>query len=93
MPLEHEGIYPKYLVFKHPFFIPTMVDAWAYEEISQGVGHKRQEKLTQVKDFVFVLKPSTDKDAVIALAAYAMAVRDDNPQLSADLRGIVEEYR
>ena len=86
MPLEHEGIYPKYLVFKHPDYIPTatvcMVD-----------GPDGDQVCPEVEDFVFVLKPSTDKDAVIALAAYAMAVRDDNPQLSADLRGIVEEYR
>lgn len=82
MPLEHEGIYPKYLVFKHPDFIPVGVSAWVSASLGEGV---EMSPLHQVEDFVFVLKPDSDVHARIAIAAYAESVRQENDQLSVDL--------
>ncbi len=87
MPLETEGIYPKYVVFKHPGFVPEQVIAHAYEQV-MGIGMN----LPRVKEFVFVLKPGTDKHARVAIAAYAESVRYDKPVLSQELRQIISDY-
>ncbi len=84
LPIEHEGIYPKYLVFKHPDYIPEVISAWSEGE-SQGT-----QRLILVEDFVFVLKPNTDRHARVAMAAYAESIRSDNPGLSIDLKLLVE---
>ncbi len=83
MSLEHEGIYPKYLVFKHPDYIPEVISAWSEGE-DQGT-----QRLILVEDFVFVLKPNTDQHARVAIAAYAESVGIENPGLADDLRAIL----
>ena len=87
MPLETEGIYPKYVVFKHPGFVPEQVIAHAYEQV-MGIGIN----LRRVEEFVFVLKPRTDPHARVALAAYAESVRYDKPILSSELRQIISDH-
>lgn len=81
---EKIGVYPKYLVFKHPDYMPEMVEcrAWPDREWS----HLNEfHRLDQVEDFVFPLKPDTDHHARVALAAYAESCRQENPQLANDL--------
>ncbi len=34
--LETEGIYPKYVVFKHPDFVPDLIEAVAYPPYKGG---------------------------------------------------------
>ena len=90
MPLEHEGIYPKYLVFKHPDFIPSTVNARAFGPITDKSGESHwTEKLAPVEDFVFVLKPDSDHHARVAIAAYAESVSLENPGLAKDLRDVL----
>jgi len=86
---EPEGIYPKYVVFKHPFFAPTSIIARAYEELSQG--SRREELLRQVQDFVFVLKPGKDRHARVAIAAYAQSVMVDKPLLGEELMQVIAD--
>jgi hypothetical protein len=83
------GIYPKYLVFKHPeedFF-----DVVAYA-LSQGLlTPEVRIPLDLVEDFTFTLRPSKDYHARVALAAYAESVRHWNPKLAEDLEWAIAE--
>ena len=45
----------------------------------------------EVDDFVFVLRPGTDRHAVVALMAYAASVKGENPGLAGDLFGVLAE--
>lgn len=88
---EPDGLYEKYRVFKEPEYVdehPTPIQARYYHSLSQSITLAKE-----VQAFVFVLKPDSDPHAVTALAAYAMAIRDDKPQLATDLMRVVEEYR
>lgn len=88
--IEHEGLYYKYRVFKEPEYVaehPTgMTCLYTHALTNEEI------KAEEVNGFVFVLKPDTDPHAVTALAAYALAVREDNPPLCDDLWKIVEEH-
>ena len=84
--LEGKGIYPKYVVFKHPSFVPEQVIAHAYEEV-MGIGMN----LPRVEEFVFVLKPGTDRHARVALAAYAQSVMVDKPLLGEELMQVIAD--
>ncbi len=48
--------------------------------------------LREVDGFVFVLRPEVDESAVVALAAYAAAVRHEKPQLAKDLWEMIGEW-
>jgi len=80
---EDKGIYPKYVVFKHPDFVPAQVIAHAYEEV-MGIGMN----LPIVEEFVFVLKPGTDRHARLVIRAYAQSVMDEQPLLGEELMQI-----
>ncbi len=88
---QDEGIYPKYMVFKHPDFIPDLIEAYAYHQYT-GAGFTPPMPLLPIGEFVFVLKPGTDKHARVAIAAYAESVRYDKPILSSELRQIISDY-
>lgn len=78
-----DGIYPKYVVFKHPDFIPDNYYAVGWQTSEPGES-MRHERLEHVEDFCFVLKIS-DPHARPALAAYAQSVRNERPRLSTEL--------
>lgn len=48
--------------------------------------------LREVDGFVFVLRPEVDEAALVALAAYATAVRSTKPALASDLMSLVNEW-
>lgn len=90
MPTDREDLYVKYRVFKEP------EDVDEHPTPMQPCYTNRSGLLVivdEVEVFVFVLKPDSDPHAVTALATYAAAIRDDKPQLAADLRLILENYR
>ena len=76
---EGQGIYPKYVVFKHPEFPTNLVIGHA--ENPEGTPIEMEE----VTDFTFTLRPSKDYHARVAMAAYAESVRHWNEQLAEDL--------
>jgi hypothetical protein len=90
---KDRGIYPKYVVFKHPkmpseeMFASAIID-WGDE----GTGNSDIVDLEPVNDFVFVLKPISDPHARIALAAYAQSVKESKPQLAADIMEILSDF-
>lgn len=82
------GVYPKYLVFKHPDFYPDVVAATAWEdEASSSVN------LEQIEEFVFVLRPDRDYHARVALAAYMESVRGYDSSLAEDLDTVLTNVR
>ncbi len=89
---QDDGIYPKYVVFKHPDFIPELIEAVAYHPHPQEGGFRPPDTLFPIREFVFVLKPGTDKHARVAIAAYAESVRYDKPELSHELRQIISDH-
>lgn len=89
--IDKTGVYPKYLVFKHPDFIPDHSHAFSVKEPRMHGSMVHEIELEQVEDFVFVLKPSTDQHARVALAAYAESVRPENPELYRDLCNILDD--
>lgn len=81
-----QGIYPKYVVFKHP-----KEETTGY----QGVYMSRAgipKHMDLVDDFCFVLKPIKDKHARIAMAAYAESIKDEKPQLARDIYEVLGDY-
>lgn len=82
-----QGIYPKYVVFKHP---KVEVDRFggAYREAVTGDVYPME----QIKDFVFVLKPLKDKAARVAMASYAEEIFDEKPQLARDIWEILGDF-
>lgn len=95
-----QGIYPKYVVFKHPSewemnkrpgIDPEFVARGLWPVPNTNI---RYEKLDMelVNDFVFVLKPISDKHARIALAAYAESVKEEKPQLSRDIYEVLSDF-
>ncbi len=87
-----KGIYPKYVVFKHPDFVPELIEAVAYPERGDRDGFIAPQLIMPIKEFVFVLKPRTDPHARVAIAAYAESVRYDKPILSSELRQIISDH-
>jgi hypothetical protein len=87
-----KGIYPKYVVFKHPDF--EMADAFVTTRYDEGneTGVEVYD-LEQVKDFTFVLKPLKDRHARLALAVYAESVRSEKPRLAAELKEILDDFQ
>lgn len=84
--VDPDGLYDKYRVFREPDNVeehPVGMDA--YYTNSQG----REDRLEEVREFVFVLKPDSDHHARVALAAYAASVEIDKPQLAQDLKEVL----
>jgi hypothetical protein len=74
------GIYPKYVVFRHPEKDEgNAFGYWIQDEFSEV------DNLELIEDFTFTLRPSKDYHARVALAAYAESVRHWNPQLAEDV--------
>ena len=86
MPPDDQGIYPKYVVFKHPKEEPT---GFMGTYLSQA---RIPKDMPLVEDFVFVLKPLKDRAARLALAVYAEAVRHEKPRLAAELKEILDDF-
>ena len=89
---EKDGLYEKYRVFKEPEEAeqhPTMMTAY----FDYGPEDVRVGMAEEVMDFVFVLKPSTDHHARVALAAYCLSVADEKPQLAEDLWEILGDLK
>lgn len=85
---DPDGLYDKYRVFREPEDTdehPVGMDA--YYTNSQG----REDRMEEVREFVFVLKPDSDHHARVALAAYAASVQLDKPQLAMDLREVLSD--
>ena len=79
------GIYPKYVVFKHPDFKPDKVEGKATLRAETQFGADFIYHLELIGDFIFTLRPSRDYHARVALAAYAESVRHWNPLLADDI--------
>ena len=77
-----KGIYPKYVVFKHPEFIPEDLVAQAF---GAHLDLDSSVDLDLVEDFVFALVPEKDHHARVALAAYAESVRPYQSALADDI--------
>lgn len=85
--VTERGIYPKYVVFKHPQ-VEVKQFGGAYTE----EGNFQAYPMEQVDDFCFVLKPIKDKHARVAMAAYAESVKEEKPQLAKDLYEILGDF-
>jgi len=84
-----DKLYEKYRVFKEPDGEgigghPVQMHALWYDGTSQ-TPHSAEE----VTGFAFVLHPSSDHHARVALAAYAASCTETHPQLSEDLFGVL----
>lgn len=81
------GIYPKYVVFKHPKEeVKNFGGAYTTPDSVRGY------PMELVEDFVFVLKPLKDKAARVAMAAYAEAIYEEKPQLAKDLWEVLGDF-
>lgn len=105
MPIEPDGLYEKYRVFKEPenvtehpvplYHEPTY-DPASYEGPIEYMGNRGEihsilpRALEEVEAFVFPLKPDSDIHARVAIAAYAESVRGEKPQLASDLRDVLD---
>ncbi len=83
---EQQGYYDKYVVFRHP--------QTHFEHATAHTGDldtpNNTLDLEKVEGTIFVLKLDTDHHARVAAAAYAWSCRSDDPQLSQDLRDLLE---
>ena len=90
-----DDLYIKYRVFDEPSEMTT--DGHPVQAVaSYFVGFCDQDgevwaSMKETKDFVFVLKPDSDRHARIALAAYSESCREEFPNLSKDLRAIAND--
>jgi len=101
---DPDGLYEKYRVFKEPTRDsqgneppehPVSLDPPTWLSVMRSAvpttpDFQIIEQLEEVTDFVFVLKPSTDHHARVALAAYAWSCREDSPQLFSDLLDVLD---
>ncbi|KKM70387.1 hypothetical protein LCGC14_1441220 [marine sediment metagenome] len=79
----------KYRVFYGP---GSHVGVSAYYRTGPSVVESPRKLLREVEGFVFVLRPEVDSAAVVALAAYAAAIRHEKPQLAKDLWEMINEW-
>lgn len=90
------GIYPKFLVFEHPDEEVQDVRVTYFHKHrlpdSPVVTNLHQHYAPPLDDFVFVLKPISDKHARVALAAYAESVKEEKPNLSNDIREVLDDF-
>lgn len=95
MQQDDPGIYPKYVVFKHPKEPVEEFEAegWRYFTDRGGKMQAIKIDLELVEDFVFVLKPIKDRAARLALAVYAEAVRHEKPRLAEELKEILDDFQ
>lgn len=102
---EQDGLYEKYRVFREPTRDsqgkpvsehPVPIDPPVFRSAFTDRGGNEFAIVTELEEitdeFVFVLKPSTDRHARTALAAYAWSVRDDKPILHADLVHVLQKW-
>lgn len=87
---EEDGLYYKYRVFKEPKGVgdlshPVRILA------TWGLGRPPQ-KVEEVQEFTFTLKPDTDHHARVALAAYAKSVAQEKPRLHDDLMEVLGDF-
>lgn len=81
-----QGIYPKYVVFRHPGDDATFTAYAFYPDTATTI------PLQEVDDFLFVLKPISDPHARVALAAYAQSVSATRPQLARDIWEVLSDF-
>ncbi len=87
--MDKEGVYPKYLVYRHPDFMPAYNECYV-QEFSEDFSPRISMEL--VDDFCFVLRPIKDKHARVAMAAYAESVIEENSLLAKELRDILSDF-
>lgn len=77
---EHgeDGLRRKFDVYKHR-------DRWANDEITYRNMYYEDDRIGADGEFVFVLRPETDREAWLALRKYAIGVRHRAPQLGIDI--------
>lgn len=88
---EPDGMYDKYVVFRHPQ--EHFDTAIAVVDGEQPYDSDDSTWLEPVDGPVFVLKLDNDHHARVALAAYAESVSGEKPQLANDLREMLELSR
>ena len=93
-----KGIYPKYRVFKEPPWEdgiePRVCASYlAGLDIGPDGAGEKWLPLDPVQDFFFVLKPLADPAAQTALRLYAWLIEEEDPELAADLSGLLNETR
>ncbi len=90
---ESKGLYPKYVVFKHPGYVVAAFEGSAIVDFTDRAGDLAftGRPLEQVEDFYFVLKPGSDRHARVAMAAYAQSVMEDDPLLGEELMQIIND--
>jgi hypothetical protein len=90
-----DWLYEKYRVFKEPDDVyehPAQVQCIYLSTGLLADGDDVWYPMEEVQDFFFVLKPDTDKYALIALKTYAALVEEEYPQLSQDLLSALSAY-
>lgn len=85
---EDKGLYPKYVVFRHP-----RQEAEFFLAQYKAPGATSLRHLEEVEDFCFVLKPLKDRHARLALAVYAESVRKDKPRLAAEIKEWLDDFQ
>lgn len=85
--VNERGIYPKYVVFKHP-----KVEVYKFGGAYSTAPFETALPLEQVEDFVFVLKPLHDPAARVAMAAYAESIYEEKPQLAKDMWEVLGDF-
>jgi len=87
---EVKGLYPKYLVFRHPEEdFPVLRASHMHVHGDPPLPHEHSLEL--VDDFCFVLKPGSDRHARVGVAAYAQSVMEDDPMLGEELMQIITD--
>lgn len=96
LPEKEDGLYYKYRVFKepddvdtHPYPMTTYYALPMDRDVNRFEDPIRYAK--EVTDFIFPLKPDTDHHARVALAAYAVSVSEEKPQLARDLFQVLRD--
>ena len=82
-----QGLYPKYVVFKHP-----KEDAVSFMGIYLSEA-KIPKYMENVEDFTFVLKPLNDRHARLAMAVYAESVRKEKPRLAQEIKEMLDDFQ
>ncbi len=93
--MMEDRLYDKYRVFKEPDDDHTSTHpavTHTYYEQRGWIEGQLMNELEEVQGFVFVLKPSSDAYALLALKVYAELVDHDFPDLANDLREALSAY-
>lgn len=99
---DRDMLYEKYRVFHNPdpndyasvigsSGVKIRAEFFAGNDTEKMHGGEIWLPLEEVEGFAFVLKPETDHHARVALAAYMASCANEFPQLSDDLKDILND--